>query len=777
MDFGQDTKQIIAEPHTFEKDGNYTLRYSPIAKINQILAVKQVTETVVHGNYSGSKDRLKNTPVLKVLEVKQGSTVFEEGKDYIVTGDLIDWSLDGKEPQAGSSYTVVYQYQTTDIDTTISEDRKSINLQGLAKDTTFYVSYEYYVPRIDKIVLLKDGTLKVLKGTPSDINPQPPQNTNGLSLATVKVVYGEKPQVSLDFVKAFKMADIQWIVKELQDLKYNQAQLTLKDNARSIKTNAKDIFVDPFVDDSQRDLGQTQNAVIDEGTLKPAIDWKILQIRNTSPITLDIEKETPQIQNNSISQERLINQFEYDEPPPANIRISPSVYRFSVGTVWKTGWGSTTIQRVSNYPVPRITIHISAGKFNANENVRITIDGKAITTVSANSEGYVNTNVRLPSGLLTGRKLVQLQGLETNIKAKAIFEAIALQEVRYRPPCSCCGCWIWRRDPIAQTFKTDKDFYLSSIDLHFPKAPRGWIQLTIVKTTVGLPDLNKVVYTQRFENLSSGWQKLKLNTPVLIKSDEEYALIVESQHYGDTISTAKLGKWDKANKRWITKQALEGVLLTSANKSTWTPIQDEDLTLKLNKATFKHQKTIDLGTIEVENITDLAILADTLIYPDTNIQIIATLQDKNNQQITLSPYIPVSIPKYTGKIKLQAVLQTNNLEVTPVLDGNIQLAVGTVQLPSTYISRYFQANGNKLSVYLDVKETTQAKANVYYRSGSNWIKLTRNFQNAKPKDNGYIEIPFEADITGIDKTQIKIELTSTDQMQRPTVKNLRAIVT
>jgi len=778
VDFGEDTKEVVAEPHIFSGDGEYTLRYTPIAKINQILGVKQITETIVHGNYTGAKDRLKNTPVLKVLEVRQGTTVYKEGEDYTIIGDTIDWSLNGNEPSPGSSYEVVYQYQTTDIQASITEDKKAVFIKGLAEDTSFYISYEYYVPRIDRITLLKDGTLKVLKGIPSDINPQPPQNTSGLSLAIVKVVYGEKPQIELDFVKAFKMSDIQWIVKELQELKYNQAQLTLKDNARSIDVNAKDIFVDAFMDDRQRDLGQTQNAVVDNGVLKSAINWQVIQLREGEPLTLDMEEETPVTENTARSGERLINQFEYDEPPPATIRINPSIYRFTIGTIWRVGWGANTTRIIPSYPVPRINLRIYAGRFNGNEQVEVYIDGKYVGKLTANSNGYINNLVRLPSGILSGRKLVKLKGLQSGIEGRAIFTAIAVQNVRWIRPCLCCGCWWrWWRDPVAQTFKfVDKDFFLSSIELHFPKAPKGWIQITLVNTTVGIPDLNKLIYTQRFENLNEGWNKLKLNTPIEIKAEEEYAIIVESEYYDDTISVAKLGKWDIENRRWITKQALDGVLLISANKSTWTPIQDEDLTIKLNKATFKNQKLVELGIIEVEDITDLAIFVDTAVYPDTNIEIIATLIDRNNAQITLNPYIPVSIEKYTGQIKIEAILRTNNPEITPVLGGSIQLAVGQVEFPSIYISRYFETKGDNLNVYLEVKESESSKVDVYYRSGASWLKLSRDLTKAKQTGDGFVEIPFIANITGLDSTQIKIELTSTDELQRPEAKNLRAIV-
>lgn len=775
-----DTASVTAEPLIFTADGTYPLRYTPIARVTSILGVKQVTENVVHGNYVGAKDRLPNTPVLKVLEVRQGNTVYQEGVDYQVTGDLIDWSLQGAEPEPGSTYTVTYQYQTTSIPVTITEDRTAIQVSGLAQNTTFYVSYEYYIPRIDRIVLTPEKKLLVKKGTPSAFDLQPPQVTEGLSLAQVKLTFGTSPEITLEYPKAFRMSDFQNLLKEISKIKYNLSLMALKEEARYINLNAKDIFVDPFTSDRERDQGVPQDALCDNGTLRQAITWSTLQVRSGPPILLPPQEEKLVINNSARSTERRINQFQYASPPAAQITVTPAEFRFIVGTIWQLGWGGPSEVETSSQPVPQTTLRITGGKFNANEEIEIYLDGRLIETTTADANGNISAQVTTPQGLISGSKLIKVVGKTSKAEGQAIWRATAVTRILYISPCWCCGCWWrWWWDPVAQTFRLSESAYISAIELHFPKKPADWVQVTIMGTTVGLPDAIKTIYTQRFtsDQLKAGWNKLVFNVPVRLEADEEYALVIESASYEDTISTARLGQWDQENRRWITTQTLDGVFLTSANRSTWTPVQEEDLSLKMYKATFKPQATVELGSVTVENATDLVLLCDLLTPHGTNITLKATLVNRD-ETIILHPYIPVKIAKYSGPILFEAEFSTTNLDVSPVLSGNIQLSVGTVSPVSTYVSRYFSTRGSNLTVYLNCKEGSKSRINVYYRSGTTWQALTRNLSQAREVGNGYVEIPFTATLSNLSQTQLKIELVSTDTnlLDRPEAQNLRAIV-
>jgi len=419
----QDTALVTAEPLIFNADGNYPLRYSPIARVTSVLGVKQITENIVHGNYVGAKDILNNTPVLKVISVQQADTTYIEGTDYQVLGDTIDWSLSGAEPEPGSTYTVTYQYQTTSIPVEITADRTAISVSGLAQNTTFYVSYEYYIPRIDRIVLTSDGAFIVRKGTPSAFSPQPPQVIDGLSLAQVKLAFGNPPEITLEYPKAFRMSDFQNFIQEISKLKYDLSLMALKEEARYINLNAKDIFVDPFTSDNERDKGVSQDAVCDNGTLSQFVSWNTLQVRSGNPILLPIQEEKIVIDNSSRSTERRINQFQYASAAPAIITVSPAEFRFVANTIWQFGWGGTSEVETSSQPVPQTTLSISGGKFNANEEVEVYLDGKLIGTTIADSNGNISASVTTFQGLISGSKLIRAVG-KTSCQSQLKFPTL-----------------------------------------------------------------------------------------------------------------------------------------------------------------------------------------------------------------------------------------------------------------------------------------------------------------------------------------------------------------
>jgi len=88
----------------------YKLQEGPLRRTTQVLLDVVRTEQVTRGSTPGGHDELEMRPVRKVLKVYQGDTVYQEGTDFRVTSNGIDWSLGGQEPSPGSTYTVVYVY-------------------------------------------------------------------------------------------------------------------------------------------------------------------------------------------------------------------------------------------------------------------------------------------------------------------------------------------------------------------------------------------------------------------------------------------------------------------------------------------------------------------------------------------------------------------------------------------------------------------------------------------------------------------------------------------
>src|SRR5690606_12995450 len=88
----------------------YSLNSKPVKDIKTLTATVEITQTITRGNVPGTVDVLPKTPVVDVIEVKQGDTIYQRDTDFQLASNSIDWSLGGAEPSTGSSYTVKYRY-------------------------------------------------------------------------------------------------------------------------------------------------------------------------------------------------------------------------------------------------------------------------------------------------------------------------------------------------------------------------------------------------------------------------------------------------------------------------------------------------------------------------------------------------------------------------------------------------------------------------------------------------------------------------------------------
>lgn len=103
---------VSGEPKSFQTGKQvFQLNERPLGYTTQVLADIVITETVTRGTVSGGMDYLSNTPVIEVLSVTDGVTTYQEGTDWILDGNAINWSPAGNEPAPGSTYQVTYVYR------------------------------------------------------------------------------------------------------------------------------------------------------------------------------------------------------------------------------------------------------------------------------------------------------------------------------------------------------------------------------------------------------------------------------------------------------------------------------------------------------------------------------------------------------------------------------------------------------------------------------------------------------------------------------------------
>lgn len=342
-----DLLQIDSEPHTSSTDNlqRINLDRVPLADINQVRITKEVTDTLTHAGYTGAQDPIPNTSVIRILEVKQGNTIYTSGTDYKLTAGKVDWSLPGLEPAPGSTYTVRYQHIATV--TPIEIDETGFSVSGAVQGSLILVNYSQKLPRVDRIAISADGDLICIQGVAAEWNPQPPSVPNNLlTLATINQTWTDTRQVINDGVRVVPMSDLANIEQKLDRMAELIAQQHLTADAQLRESGTKKgLFVDPFLSDDMRDAGSQQTAAIVGGELTLPITAKVDAVPNdvTSRTSLGFNL-IPVLEQLMRTGSMKVNPYLAFDPIPASVTLTPALDRW---TELQTVWASQITERLT----------------------------------------------------------------------------------------------------------------------------------------------------------------------------------------------------------------------------------------------------------------------------------------------------------------------------------------------------------------------------------------------------------------------------------------------
>jgi hypothetical protein len=344
-----DTREARNEPHAYAPapDGRFymTVNHGPISSVTRIVGMKEKTITVTRGPISGTTDTLPDDSIVSVSSITQAAVTFAPTNDYNSTGDTINWSPAGAEPLPGSAYQVTYRYLT---DVTPIEIRTSqVVLSGLVVGSFVQIDYFWKMPRVDLIVLNREGAVDRIKGVSQVRLPQPPSSSDdNIELAQVIHDWMTPPRVSDTAVRAFKMSQQQALEGRVDNL-YDLVALGEMKHEIALRdpTSKYGVFVDAFNNDDLRDQGRPQSAAIYDGVLSlsnsptpvtPSGD--AVGEFQTLPYELVVLVEQP---NKTGCMK--INPYAAFEPVPAEVTLSPSSDRWANHV---TLWASPVSQLV-----------------------------------------------------------------------------------------------------------------------------------------------------------------------------------------------------------------------------------------------------------------------------------------------------------------------------------------------------------------------------------------------------------------------------------------------
>lgn len=319
--------RVTGEPHTSATVATQRIdtNNGPVSSVVQALIVAEKTVDVAHGP-AGGIDDLPDETVLSVVSLTQGGTTYIEDVDFELANGNIDWALAGSEPASGSLYTITYTYQTAA--TVESEDETGFSVTGALVGTQILVTYDWKLPRWDRLCLLQNGMAEWVVGVAEEVNPQRPQIPAGrLLLASVYQSWDTSTRVVNDAVRVVPMDSIDEMRMAISDLYDLMSLERLRSDVALIEPNAKHgVFVDAFMDNAMRDAGIEQEAVTVGGelTLPMDEDGLIPDQANTTDETLPVNLSVSDVQQTSRTGEMKINPYQTVLPLPADVEIVPS---------------------------------------------------------------------------------------------------------------------------------------------------------------------------------------------------------------------------------------------------------------------------------------------------------------------------------------------------------------------------------------------------------------------------------------------------------------------
>lgn len=809
-----DLQEVEGEPHVYTGGASMrvVLNRAPIAVVRDVKVTKEKTVTVTHGAFTGAVDTLPDSTVVQVTQVSQGGTVYAAGTSYSVAGDQIDWSPGGAEPAPGSTYTVTYRYIESAAFSALDDD--GFTLAGVVGGTTVYVDYAWKMPRIDILALTQGGEVLRLRGvsrTRQPAAPVPPSD----ALALASIAYDWRASTSpvvrniaVHSIPVYEVEDMRGQIMELYGL---WAMSNLRTDASIREAGAKKgVFVDPFIDNSGRDIGVVQSAAVVGGALTLPIGLNGIYTADTGFVTLDYTL-TPVLVQAQRTGSMKINPYQAFDPIPAKITLNPAVDEWTVTNT--TYLSDTTRFTQSGHFVPgnsravsstvtgiedslvssssvsaqflrQLTVQYTANGFDAGEALEfVTFDGINLTPSTrpvANAAGTLTGSFAIPAGIPEGAKRVEIRGQQGSFGlATYIGRGVITTEARRR----IVTVDEYHVDPVAQTFTLAETRVLHAVDLWFTAKGLNSnpVLVQIRETENGLP--TRTVLTEGRIQASAmvlGGAHTRITfDPIVAQAGTEYAVVVLTDDADHAVAVAELGKYDPAN-GWVTRQPYQiGVLLSSSNATTWTPHQEKDLTFRLLAAEYSATpKEVALGSYAVTAVSDMIALA-AVERPASTTDVEFVVVDAAGRIHTLTEMQPLNLTdSITGTVTVKARL-TGGGAVSPVLYPAAKTAMGKLEVTADYIGRAFPAGTSfALTVALECLLPGTATVAVYAESGTAGTWVAVPFNSGAPVGDGWEERVFKATgLVGVGTgktTRLRLVLNGSPA-NRPYLRSLRGI--
>mgnify|MGYP006274652575 FL=1 len=228
--------------------------------------------------------------------------------------------------------------------------------------------------------------------------------------------------------------------------------------------------------------------------------------------------------------------------------------------------------------------------------------------LTANGSGQITGSFTIPANVPVGTKRVTFLGNQGSFGA-ARFIGSGTILTRTQRQLTTIETRFW--DPLAQTFRLDEGRHVTGVDFKFTAkgSSSNKVYLEIRETELGFPNATTLAegVLQGSAITVGSWNKISLTRPVYLEPGVEYAMVLLTDDATHAVGLAELGKFDSAAQQFVTSQPYTiGTMLKSSNASTWTPVQESDLTFRMYGASFTSTtRTVTLGQLRGATVSSI----------------------------------------------------------------------------------------------------------------------------------------------------------------------------
>ena len=741
--------QVNGETQIYPDDGIVTLNNGPIADVQTVTVIREVTQTVTH-QLAGGADALPDTPVYEIVSVVQGATTYAADTDFVKVGDTVSWAPGGAEPSPGSSYDVTYRYVATVVPDAIG--RSTITLGSAVEGLPVTIQYTYKLKRIDVIAINLDGGVVYLKGLSTKYNPVPPSVPAPLApLARIDNQWGIDPVITDFDQRRLTEAEVRALLRTVLRIDDLVSLVSLeRDIQERDPASRRGSFVEPFENEFQRDLGIAQDAAIVDGILTLPIE--------TIAETIDIGSEPillPYVTEPVLSQPyrtaaRKINKYLAFEPLPSPVSLNPAVDRWNENQSSSSSSSTASLVRVNSYrpdllntplygttsfarttrsvttassstsdlPFLRsIAVAFECSRMGPGELLdSLTFDGIDVTgsvtgTKTADAFGVMTGTFTIPANVKAGTKEVVVTG-QGGSRGVTSFTGQGTLTVTHYHTSTHTLTTATTIDPVAQSFVLPEPRQVTGARVEFTAQGDAANPIVLELRAMdegSLPGRDTLAEGSITGNFTisdpavdqpENWTEIDFRFPSFVDANQYRWIALLTSDADHSVAVAQLGDqsdpqatrgFDARRQEWIRQNPMNGDFADGSNGVSWLLHPDTDLTCEIMAARYTATtRTVDIGTFDLSainpnGISDILVLL-VIEQPSSDCQVRLQMIRDGGEVISFEPGVALHLDEYlTEEVTIQMVL-TGTDTLSPVVMPECQIIWGRLKETADYVS-------------------------------------------------------------------------------------------